>query len=70
MLLLRKSAAVHMFVASLIGVLVTMIHTVQVPDSTIRFSASEIFVMIVLPVVVATCLVWYSRHIEQRGWLH
>lgn len=69
LLLMRRSAAFHMFVASLIGVLVTMIHTVKVANSVIDFSRAEIFVMIVLPVIVAAFLVWYTRHIESRSWL-
>ena len=61
LLLLRKPAAFYVFVASLVGVLVTMIHTVRVATSAIPFSGMEVFVMIVLPVVVAAALVWYSR---------
>ena len=60
LLLLRQPAAVYVFVASLIGVLITMIHTVRVATSVISFSASEVVVMIILPAVVAGLLVWHS----------
>jgi hypothetical protein len=60
LLLLRKPAALYVFIASLVGVLVTMIHTIQVARSVIPFSGMEIFVMIVLPVIVAAILVWYA----------
>lgn len=39
LLLLRKSAAYYLFVVSLIGVFVTMIHTVEVGVSKFAFSA-------------------------------
>jgi hypothetical protein len=61
LLLLRKPAALYAFIASLIGVLVTMIHTVRVANSVIPFSLMETFVMIVLPAIVAGLLVWYTR---------
>lgn len=70
LLLMRRSVAFHMFVVSLIGVLVTMIHTVNVASSTIKFSGGEIFMMIVLPVIVAAYLVWYARRTESSGWYH
>ena len=61
LLLLRKPAALYAFIASLVGVLVTMIHTVRVANSVIPFSLMETFVMIVLPAIVAGLLVWYTR---------
>jgi hypothetical protein len=64
LLLLRKPAALCVFVASLVGVLVTMIHTIQVARSVIPFSGMDIFVMIVLPVIVAAILVWYAFRIS------
>ena len=60
LLLLRKPAALYLLVASLLGVLVTMMHTVRVASSVISFSAMELFVMIILPTIVAVLLVWYS----------
>jgi hypothetical protein len=60
LLLLRKPAALYVFIASLVGVLVTMIHTIQVARSVIPFSGMDVFVMIVLPVMVAAILVWYA----------
>lgn len=66
LLLLRKSAAYYLFVVSLIGVFVTMIHTVEVGVSKFAFSAMEILIMIVMPVVVAAFLVWYSRHAQSK----
>jgi len=69
LLLLRKSAAYFLFVASLLGVIVTMIHTLGVVGSTIDLSAFEILLMILLPLVVAAFLIWYSKHAENNGWI-
>lgn len=66
LLLLRKSAATYLFVASLVGVVVTMVHTLSVDYD---FTSGEILVMVVMPLVVAALLVWYSKHAEGRGWI-
>ena len=66
LLLLRKSAATYLFIASLVGVIVTMLHTLGVDYD---FSVFEIFVMVVMPLVVAALLVWYSKYAESRGWI-
>ena len=68
LLLLRKSAALYLFTASLLGVIVTTIHTVAVGRSKTAFSTVEILVMIVMPLVVAVLLVWYSRWADSEGW--
>ncbi|MGW8247963.1 MAG: hypothetical protein ACWGOV_07615 [Acidiferrobacterales bacterium] len=69
LLLLRKSAAFYLFVASLLGVLVTMVHTARIAGSVSAFGESEIFVMIILPIIVAALLIWYSRYAESRNWI-
>jgi len=50
LLLLRKSVAIYLFIASLLGTIVTMIHTVAVASSTIDFSIFEIVIMILIRV--------------------
>jgi hypothetical protein len=69
MLLLRKSVALYLFIASLLGTIVTMIHTVTVAGSTTGFGAFEIAMMIVAPLVVAALLIWYSTLADRKGWL-
>ena len=69
LLLLKKSAAIYMFVTSLLGILLTMIHTIRVAESVNGFAGGEVFVMIILPVIVAGLLIWYTRFAEQRGWI-
>ncbi len=67
MLLLRKSAAAYVFIASLIGVIVTMIHTLGLG---IHFSAFEMVMMVAMPIVVAAFLIWYSKLATSKGWIN
>ncbi len=69
LLLLRKSAALYLFIASLLGVIVTMIHTLGIASSTIDFSPFEILVMILMPPAVAAFLIWYSKQARSKGWI-
>ena len=66
LLLLRKAAAYHVFIVSLTGVIVTMIHTLGIG---IDFSFGEILGFIVMPVAVAIVLIWYSKLSVRRGWI-
>ena len=66
LLLLRKSAAYYLFIASLLGVIVTMTHTLGVG---IDFGLGEILGSILMPLVVAVFLIWYSKQAESKGWI-
>ena len=66
LLLLRKSAAYYLFIASLLGVIVTMTHTLGVG---IDFGLGEILGIILMPLVVAAFLIWYSKRAESKGWI-
>lgn len=66
LLLLRKSAAFYLFVASLLGVIVTMTHALGIG---IDFGLGEILGIILMPLVVAVFLIWYSKLAENRGWI-
>jgi len=67
LLLLRKSAAFYLFIASLLGVIVTTTHTLGVG---IDFGVGEILVIVLMPLVVAAFLTWYSKHAEGKGWIN
>ena len=69
LLLVRKLAAYYVFIASLLGVIVTMIHTLGIASSTIDFSSFEIFMMVLMPLVVAAFLIWYAKQAESKGWI-
>ena len=66
LLLLRNSAAFYLFIASLLGVIVTMIHTLGVG---IDFGPGEILGIILMPLVLAAFLIWYSKLAESKGWI-
>ena len=66
LLLLRKSAAYYLFIASLLGVIVTMTHTLGVG---IDFGLGEILGIILMPLVVAAFLIWYSKWAERKDWI-
>lgn len=69
LLLLRKSFAYYIFIASLLGVIVTQIHAYGVVASTIGFSPSELAMMVLMPLAVAAFLIWYAKNAERKGWL-
>ena len=69
LLLFRKSAAYYVFIVSLLGVIVTMIHTISIASSTINFKAFEVFMMIMMPLVVAAFLIWYAKWVENKNWI-
>ena len=66
LLLLRKSPAYYLFIVSLLGVIVTMAHTLGVG---IDFGLGEILGIILMPLVVAAFLIWYSKQAESKGWI-
>lgn len=66
MLLLKKSIAYYLFISSLIGVIVTMGHTLGIG---IEFAAAEIMGFVLMPVLVAAFLIWYYRLVEKKGWI-
>lgn len=69
LLLVKNSAAFYLFIASLLGVVLTMIHTIRIAVSVISFSPIEISVMILMPLVMVGFLVWYSKQAESRDWI-
>jgi hypothetical protein len=69
LLLLRKSAAYYLFIASLLGVIVQMIPYLGMAGSTIDFGPFEISMFILMPLVVAAFLIWYSKQAKSKGWI-
>ena len=58
-----------MFIASLLGVIVTVTHTLTLAGSTIDLTPVEIVAYILMPLVVAAFLIWYSMHAKSKGWI-
>jgi hypothetical protein len=69
LLLFKKALAQYVFIISLIGIIVTMIHTVNVVLTKIDFSLMEIIIMIVLPIIMALFLLWYSKFVISKTWI-
>lgn len=70
LLLFSKSTSFYVFIASLIGVIVTMIHTVNVATSKIHFTPADIVVMVLLPIIVAAILIWYTKLVMRKNWIN
>ena len=66
LLLLRKPVAYFIFVASLSGVMLTMTHTLGVG---IDFGPGEVLGIILMPLVMAAFLIWYSKLAMRKGWI-
>jgi len=64
LLLLRKVAAYYLFIASLLGVVVTNIHTVQVTN------AIDIWIGGLLSLIVVAFLIWYTKNSQRKGWIN
>ncbi len=65
LLLLRKPAAFYVFIASLIGVMVSMMHIFGVAG----FSSFEIWMGVLMQLGVTVFLIWYSKRAESKGWV-
>ena len=69
LLLLRKPAAYYLFIASLLGMIVHMIPYLGMTGSTINLGPVEISMFILMPLVVAAFLIWYSKQAESKDWI-
>jgi hypothetical protein len=66
LLLLKQSAVLYAFIASLIGVIVTMIHALGAVDWMLDFGT---LMPQLMSLVVAAFLLWYSKHAAGKGWI-
>lgn len=66
LLLLRKSAATNVLIASLAGVVIGALPMFSMAG---EFSVFENFMYLLMPAVVGAALVWYSKQAEKRGWI-
>lgn len=67
LLLFRKSVAYYVFIASFIGMVVTMVHALGIAaSSSNRF---EIVMMLLMPLLVAAFLIWYAKRAERKTWI-
>ena len=64
LLILKKATAYYLFIASLLGVILANIHTLQVSNAT------DILVGSFMSLVVATFLIWYTKFVQRKGWVN
>ena len=66
LLLLKNSAAYYLFIASLLGVIGTIIRALGLG---IDLGLGEILGIVLMPLAVAVFLIWYSKQAKNKGWL-
>ena len=69
LLLVKKPLAGLVFMISLIGIFVTMIHTSQVVMANDIFSVGDIVIMIILPIIVANFLIGFTVFAAKKNWI-
>ncbi|MFD1095562.1 hypothetical protein [Salegentibacter chungangensis] len=67
-LLLRQKWAKALFIISLIGVLVQMIHTLLISGATETYGPGGM-IMSGMIIAIAIFLVWFAGYGTQKGWL-
>lgn len=65
-LLLKRRGAFYLFVVSLIGVLVAVTHSLTID---ISFGAGEMIGLLLMPILAALFLLWYTQYSQNKGWL-
>lgn len=65
LLLLRKSVAYYVFIASLLGLAVTMIHIFEV----VGVGSVQVWSGVLMQLVVTAFLTWYSKYAARKNWL-
>ena len=66
LLMLKQSVSFYLLIASLLGVVIAIAHTLSID---ISFGIGEIVGIILMPLLVAGFLVWYAKYVDGRGWL-
>lgn len=67
LLLLKKSTAFYLFVASFIGVVITTLHALTLG---VHFEISEVVGIIMMPSIVELFLIWYAHYCKTKDWLN
>ncbi len=68
LLLLRKALAFPVLIASLVGVIVQMYHSLFIANSIEVYGPGGL-IMPIMVVVISVFLVWYSRDAKGKGWI-
>ena len=68
LLLMRKSLAVFAFVASLLGVMIQLAPNFKLAGE-INMTPTGILMMLVMPLLIAAFLAWFSLQTQNKGWI-
>lgn len=66
-LLLKKPAAIYIFVASLLGVSVTMLHALSINSPDIE--RTQIIAGTSMSLIIAAALIWYTKMTQRKSWI-
>ena len=69
LLLLRKSIAFYVFVASFAGVIAHMDYNLFIAESTEVYGPADQVLLVGIP-AIAIFLIWYARFATKKGWLN
>lgn len=69
LLLLKRSAATYLLIASLLATLVQGIPYLGMSTSTAALSPAEIAGFVLMPLAVAAFLIWYAKRATSRNWI-
>jgi len=64
LLLLKKAIAYYLFIISLLGVIITNIHTFLVSN------AIDIWIGSLMSFIIAAFFIWYSKTVQRKGWVN
>lgn len=66
LLILRKTSSFYLLIVSLLGVIITIGDTLS---RDITFGVGELIGIVLMPVVVAAFLLWYSKFVQKKFWV-
>jgi hypothetical protein len=69
MLLLKRSVAAYLFIASLVATLVQAIPYLGASAAPVTLTAAEISMFILMPLAVAAFLIWYAKLAKSKSWI-
>lgn len=69
LLLLRKSVATYLFIASLVAMVVQVVAYLVMPGSAMNIGPMEIAVFVLMPLALGAFLIWYAKRAKRKDWI-
>ena len=70
LMLMRKRWALSIFIASLLGVVLTMAHSLSVVGPMVEVGFRQVFEAVVMSIVIGVFLIWYAYFAKSKGWIN